>query len=834
MDFRPSEPLSAAPDAASSSISGADSLSSSSLSFDSQLRGPDMAGANQMISSGQETGALASKLMGGFESAGITAPMATGAEAHALAAPLAPGSDAGLVGALAGGNEPISPIIQMIMKLPGAMSLVNSFFEFLSHFFLSATSVFDVFNPAFLGHAAASFSTQLSHLPMSLSLLPSNASFLGNLTSGMAQPGFASDLLSTKLNVSLGQAPIESLSKEGLFSMRSHLNISGGPDLGKPLFESGSGGLSAGANADGGMLSGPGLTDGAAGSHLAGNTRLFSDKLAGGGSGGFNTMSLATKAPAPTAGTVTMPHAAGSAVGSGTSMGASSDFLASTMNSSPAVGRLSDGVNLGRSSFNNAGFDVGNSGAAAGDAGSGFEVGPSGAVTDKLGNDNLVAMDTQPSSAFRPTIGRPEGQFGQPGEISGLKARQLSLDATGRPAPTADASATTNAASNSAASHSSAASTTSSHSSATHHAAKASHAPKHSSSHATSHARSSAAPRMETASEGHAASVDGVESGSELAMANDANAAYTIQSGDNLWNIAKDHLGDGSRWTEIYEMNKELLGSNPDLIYPGTNIDLPGQIGEIANQGGTTMSTYTVQPGDNLWNISRDHLGSGADWGQIYHANQDIIGSNPSLIHPGQELSIPGTSDPSGGLANSAPAPQVDPSTTSMGTESLNGAGDISVPQTSSIDTGAMGNTLSQASPAASAAPSAVTTPSSAGTGSNYFSQNFSRQPMADASSSMGFSVEDMTPAESFARGQELALSGDPAPAVSAPAAESAAGLQPTLAQAQAPQGIPVLSPNQPVAPGPGAAQAATTQSTGNGAVVSTSLLGDLEGFLKK
>lgn len=44
---------------------------------------------------------------------------------------------------------------------------------------------------------------------------------------------------------------------------------------------------------------------------------------------------------------------------------------------------------------------------------------------------------------------------------------------------------------------------------------------------------------------------------------------YTVVSGDSLSKIAKRILGNGNRWPEIYALNKKVIGSNPDLIYPG-------------------------------------------------------------------------------------------------------------------------------------------------------------------------------------------------------------------------------------------------------------------------
>ena len=54
-----------------------------------------------------------------------------------------------------------------------------------------------------------------------------------------------------------------------------------------------------------------------------------------------------------------------------------------------------------------------------------------------------------------------------------------------------------------------------------------------------------------------------------------------------------------------------------------------------------TSKTYTVKPGDCLWNIAKAIYGKGSDYTKIYNANKGVIGSNPNLINAGQVFTIP-------------------------------------------------------------------------------------------------------------------------------------------------------------------------------------------------
>lgn len=59
--------------------------------------------------------------------------------------------------------------------------------------------------------------------------------------------------------------------------------------------------------------------------------------------------------------------------------------------------------------------------------------------------------------------------------------------------------------------------------------------------------------------------------------AEDSPQTVTVQPGDTLYGITKLRTGDASldNWEPLYEANRDVIGSDPDLIYPGQVLSLP-------------------------------------------------------------------------------------------------------------------------------------------------------------------------------------------------------------------------------------------------------------------
>lgn len=62
---------------------------------------------------------------------------------------------------------------------------------------------------------------------------------------------------------------------------------------------------------------------------------------------------------------------------------------------------------------------------------------------------------------------------------------------------------------------------------------------------------------------------------SSISTDEQVDRTYTVRPGDSLSKIAKSLMGDAKKWRVLYEANKDVVGSNPDLIQPGQVLKIP-------------------------------------------------------------------------------------------------------------------------------------------------------------------------------------------------------------------------------------------------------------------
>lgn len=119
--------------------------------------------------------------------------------------------------------------------------------------------------------------------------------------------------------------------------------------------------------------------------------------------------------------------------------------------------------------------------------------------------------------------------------------------------------------------------------------------------------------------------------------------SHTVAFGETLWSISEKYYKTGYNWVDLVKANNL---TNADDIKEGATLVIPEVTpifpeGEVAS--GETVKkqeakTYTVVPGDTLWDIAVAQYGDGYKWSAIAQANVLV---NPDLIHAGNVLTLP-------------------------------------------------------------------------------------------------------------------------------------------------------------------------------------------------
>jgi hypothetical protein len=90
-------------------------------------------------------------------------------------------------------------------------------------------------------------------------------------------------------------------------------------------------------------------------------------------------------------------------------------------------------------------------------------------------------------------------------------------------------------------------------------------------------------------------------------------ATYMIKKGDTLWDLAFQFLGDPFKWPELWHANEYI--KNPNLIFPGDSLAIPGRGGKGAAAGTApeteSMTSLSLATGFG------DHTASGSGSGGL-------------------------------------------------------------------------------------------------------------------------------------------------------------------------------------------------------------------------
>lgn len=143
---------------------------------------------------------------------------------------------------------------------------------------------------------------------------------------------------------------------------------------------------------------------------------------------------------------------------------------------------------------------------------------------------------------------------------------------------------------------------------------------------------------------------------------------YTVKRGDSLWRIAESHLGTGTRFNEIIDLNPDALGGDPDFLSVGLVLRLPAP--PIRDND---AETYVVQPGDTIAEVAATELNDPDRYPEIFEASRNTVQpdggrlTDPDMIRPGWTLTMPSPDTP--GEKPRAPAPNTpDPDAPSIRT----------------------------------------------------------------------------------------------------------------------------------------------------------------------
>lgn len=147
--------------------------------------------------------------------------------------------------------------------------------------------------------------------------------------------------------------------------------------------------------------------------------------------------------------------------------------------------------------------------------------------------------------------------------------------------------------------------------------------------------------------------VAGVAAVPAAAATRQQTVTYVVQPNDTLSSIARQFC---TTWQHLYQINRAVIGPNPNVLRSGTVLQAPNQCGGTSPTpppGGCNLgpiphamgplngNIYTVVAGDTLFSIARRFCTT------VGHLSASNGIAHPSLIFVGQRLTVPAGPGPS-------------------------------------------------------------------------------------------------------------------------------------------------------------------------------------------
>jgi LysM repeat protein len=104
-------------------------------------------------------------------------------------------------------------------------------------------------------------------------------------------------------------------------------------------------------------------------------------------------------------------------------------------------------------------------------------------------------------------------------------------------------------------------------------------------------------------------------------MSSQQDATYVIKKDDTLWDLAFQFLGNPFDWQKIWQINSYI--TNPDLIYPGNSLQIPGQSAEA----GMGSVPENLIPSETFGAIDFNTASSVSENSELYPGDSQILTS---------------------------------------------------------------------------------------------------------------------------------------------------------------------------------------------------------------